>query len=82
MNKDFPIDCTTEKSTILGMEHVLFISLSKIFRPQMFENGTDKLNNFVAIFEYADTWLSVHKLLIENTVLYFPLQYHFLSINH
>lgn len=70
MNKDFPIYCTTEKSTILGTEHVLFISLSKTFRPQMFENGIDKkLKNIVAIFEYADTWLSVHKLLIEKTVL-------------
>lgn len=38
------------------MAHILFISLTKIFRPQMFENGTDKkLKNIIAIFKYADT---------------------------
>lgn len=55
-NTGFPIYCTTEKSTLLGMAHILFISLTKIFRLQMFENGTDKkLKNIIAIFKYADT---------------------------
>lgn len=56
--------CTTKTSTLLGMAHVLSISLTKIFRP---ENVTGKrLKNIITIFKYANTLLSVHKVLLKK----------------
>lgn len=55
INTLFPIYCTTEKSTLLGMANVLFTRLTKIFRPEntfskIFENSTDETLNKI---EYA-----------------------------
>lgn len=74
--------CTTKKSTLLGMAHVLSISLTKIFRPENAENVTEKrLKNIITIFKYANTWLSVHKLLLKNTqyCVLLLFKYHFLG---